>query len=206
MNKNKADTREGAIREFILDKSEEIFSELGFEKASMDAIAAHCGLSKPTLYAYFKNKQALFSAIHLRIQGQQYEQAIQIISSGADPYHILSDCIDQFFTVMAAKKEILHLLVIESSHMPHHELHAHFDWHNRNMVEITKRLTKILGPIIKPEIKQKFPLPVIVNHLINQLQGILMIHAFTGDTEHIAAGKELLMHQWQHGLLDPQPH
>jgi len=51
-----------AKRERIHLAAQSIFMRQGFEAASMDAIAAMAGVSKPTLYRYYHNKEALFIA------------------------------------------------------------------------------------------------------------------------------------------------
>lgn len=47
-------------RNEILGAALEVFIEKGYDKASMDDIVRASGLSKGTLYWYFKNKEALF--------------------------------------------------------------------------------------------------------------------------------------------------
>ncbi len=47
-------------RQKILDVAAQTFQELGFERASMDAIRARVGGSKATLYNYFSSKEELF--------------------------------------------------------------------------------------------------------------------------------------------------
>ena len=54
-----------ARRKAILGAALTVFSEAGYSGATMDAVAALAGLSKPTLYQYFKSKEALFSAMML---------------------------------------------------------------------------------------------------------------------------------------------
>ena len=49
----------------ILDAALKVFSQSGYSGASMDAVAAESGLSKPTLYQYFPAKEALFQAMML---------------------------------------------------------------------------------------------------------------------------------------------
>jgi TetR/AcrR family transcriptional regulator, mexJK operon transcriptional repressor len=44
----------------ILDAAAEIFGEEGYERASIDAIAAQSGVSKPTIYNHFGTKEQLF--------------------------------------------------------------------------------------------------------------------------------------------------
>ena len=51
----------------ILDAAHEVFGNKGFDQATMDDIAAAAELSKGTLYLYFKNKDALFMALVVRM-------------------------------------------------------------------------------------------------------------------------------------------
>jgi TetR/AcrR family transcriptional regulator len=53
-------------RNDIIDAAEKIFFSRGFEEASMDDVAEQAELSKGTLYLYFKSKEELYLAIHLR--------------------------------------------------------------------------------------------------------------------------------------------
>lgn len=55
--------RDPARLERILVAAREHFAEAGFEKGSMDRIAAGAEVSKVTLYNYFPSKEALFSAL-----------------------------------------------------------------------------------------------------------------------------------------------
>ena len=50
-------------RRQILDGAHKVFMELGFDGASMGEIARAAGVSKGTLYVYFADKSALFTAI-----------------------------------------------------------------------------------------------------------------------------------------------
>jgi AcrR family transcriptional regulator len=51
-----------AKRRQILDGARQVFGELGYERASVDLIAARAGVSKATVYNHFQDKQALFVA------------------------------------------------------------------------------------------------------------------------------------------------
>src|SRR3954453_22537309 len=52
-----------AKRRQIMDGAREMFLTQGFDAASMGEIARAAGVSKGTLYVYFKNKEQLFEAI-----------------------------------------------------------------------------------------------------------------------------------------------
>ncbi len=47
----------------ILAAAQMIFANEGYSGATMDAVAAQAGLTKPTLYQYFAKKEALFAAM-----------------------------------------------------------------------------------------------------------------------------------------------
>ncbi|WP_158841104.1 TetR/AcrR family transcriptional regulator [Polaribacter sp. L3A8] len=55
------------MREKILEKSNELFLNLGFKSVTMDEIASSLGVSKKTIYKYFKNKTELVDAVALHM-------------------------------------------------------------------------------------------------------------------------------------------
>jgi AcrR family transcriptional regulator len=57
----------GQVEERILDAAGRVFLEHGFQGASVDEIAEAASAGKPTIYARFPNKQALFTAVIERL-------------------------------------------------------------------------------------------------------------------------------------------
>ncbi|NVI92291.1 TetR/AcrR family transcriptional regulator [Actinomadura sp. BRA 177] len=56
--------RRGAeLRRHILFVAKDVFLETGYERASMDTVAARAGTSKRSLYAHFESKDKLFLAV-----------------------------------------------------------------------------------------------------------------------------------------------
>lgn len=53
-----------AKRQQILRGAKALFREVGYERASVDAIAAKAGVSKATIYNHFGSKEALFFSAH----------------------------------------------------------------------------------------------------------------------------------------------
>lgn len=71
-------------RNEILSAALEVFIEKGYDKASMDDIVRASGLSKGTLYWYFKNKEALFVDLIVFI-GEQFMQSMNsTLAASAD--------------------------------------------------------------------------------------------------------------------------
>lgn len=63
-------------RERILDEAVPLFAEFGFQGVSIDKIAKQLKVTKPFVYTYFKNKDALLEEI--------FERALQNILTGAE--------------------------------------------------------------------------------------------------------------------------
>lgn len=57
------------LREHILWMAKDVFLELGFERASMDVVAARAETSKRSLYAHFESKEKLFLAVIDLVRG-----------------------------------------------------------------------------------------------------------------------------------------
>lgn len=58
MDQTKLQEHQNAIK--ILEKSWLLFQQKGFKGVSMDEVCQVCGITKPTLYYYFKDKETLF--------------------------------------------------------------------------------------------------------------------------------------------------
>src|SRR6266542_6249053 len=59
--------RAGDVKARILDAAERLFLKNGFQSASIDEIAELAPASKPTIYAHFAGKEALFGAVVARL-------------------------------------------------------------------------------------------------------------------------------------------
>jgi TetR/AcrR family transcriptional regulator len=64
-------------RRAILNRSAELFSEYGYDRASMNRIADACGVSKANLYHYYKDKdELLFDIIRFHL-----EELIEVVEA-----------------------------------------------------------------------------------------------------------------------------
>lgn len=68
-------------REQILDGAQRVFMRMGFDASSMNDITREAGVSKGTLYVYFKNKEDLFAAIIQRKKSLIYEKLREIVEA-----------------------------------------------------------------------------------------------------------------------------
>jgi TetR/AcrR family transcriptional regulator len=68
-------------RRAILNRSAELFSEYGYDRASMNKIAEACGVSKANLYHYYKDKEGLlFDVIRFHLQ-----ELLDVVEAADDP-------------------------------------------------------------------------------------------------------------------------
>ena len=57
----------GDVKARILDAAQQVFLKRGYQSASLDEIAETAPASKPTIYAHFPGKEALFEAVVARV-------------------------------------------------------------------------------------------------------------------------------------------
>ena len=57
----------GNVKTRILDAAQRVFLKRGYQSASLDEIAETAPASKPTIYAHFPGKEALFEAVVARV-------------------------------------------------------------------------------------------------------------------------------------------
>jgi TetR/AcrR family transcriptional repressor of mexJK operon len=75
----------------ILDAAVELFTKNGYGETSIEAIAAHAGIGKLTLYRRFADKDALFQAVALRLSEQERAEIAKIgESKGSLPDALLA--------------------------------------------------------------------------------------------------------------------
>ncbi len=65
-------------RHSILMAAKQVFFEVGYVKATMDTIAKHAEITKPTVYQYFKGKDELFFSLMIPIIDLVKESLIEI--------------------------------------------------------------------------------------------------------------------------------
>jgi AcrR family transcriptional regulator len=75
-----------AVRERqVLELAEQLFSERGYQGASMDELARRAGVTKPIIYELFKNKDGLFRACLERSADRLAEQVADAVRAEHEP-------------------------------------------------------------------------------------------------------------------------
>ena len=84
----------------ILEMGAQVFFEQGFERASMEAVAARAGVSKVTLYKYFPSKLALMETCVRDRTETSFEGFDERLYDPADPAQGLQRLGSQFLGLM----------------------------------------------------------------------------------------------------------
>jgi AcrR family transcriptional regulator len=103
------------MKESIIDKSCELFLNLGFKSVTMDEIANAMGVSKKTIYKYFDNKTDLVT----EVTNTMFEK----ISCGID--HICETNMNPIDEIFAIKKLVMEHLKDEKS-SPQYQLQKYY--------------------------------------------------------------------------------
>jgi TetR/AcrR family transcriptional repressor of mexJK operon len=115
-----AERRASTKHDDILRAATEAFLEAGYERASMDEIAAKAAVSKATVYSHFGNKEALFEAI-IRELCQRLVTPLRLGDSArADPAATLTAFARSYVEVLLhpASLALHRLLVAEATRNP----------------------------------------------------------------------------------------
>jgi TetR/AcrR family transcriptional repressor of mexJK operon len=111
-------------REAIAQAALTLFASDGYERTSVDAIAAEAGVSKRTVYSHYGDKESLF----LSVVRDTYEAMLARIAEIVDrvPWErdvagALTDCVTQITRSIARAPEratLARLLITEAPHFP----------------------------------------------------------------------------------------
>ena len=113
---NGAATRIRRSREKILSAAEDVFLRQGFLGTNMDVVADKAGVSKQTVYAHFKSKEALFIEVVEAMTGGAAEEIGEDLEDVFDDRqvkdYLLGVAIDQLTVVMTPRLMRLRRMVI----------------------------------------------------------------------------------------------
>jgi AcrR family transcriptional regulator len=106
-------------RRQVLDAAVAVFSEEGFHGASMDAVAARAGVSKPLVYAHGGSKEELFAAC-LRREAERLLRSVQSAAGTGDedPVARLRRALRAFFHALTTRREGWNVLWRQASTGP----------------------------------------------------------------------------------------
>lgn len=90
--------RVGLKKKRILDAAMECFIHYGYTKTSFQDIAKKAGVSRASLYSYFKDKEDLFIAMDTRLHDKYEKESAKILNSSLSDKEKLLQIIDVWIT------------------------------------------------------------------------------------------------------------
>ncbi|MFQ5865225.1 MAG: TetR/AcrR family transcriptional regulator [bacterium] len=106
-----------ARREEILRAARKVFSERGFEKATLDEIAEVAEFGKGTIYNYFKSKEELLTCIIERGINRFQQFVAEAIQNRTTPREKVETYIDSAFEFFERHRQIFSILELERNNL-----------------------------------------------------------------------------------------
>jgi len=85
----------------ILEGAEELFFKAGIRSVTMDDIAKHLGISKKTIYVYYKDKDEVVTALVDKKLSEDKDRMCEVVESSLDVMEELINlmkCAEEFFS------------------------------------------------------------------------------------------------------------
>ncbi|MGW8121901.1 TetR/AcrR family transcriptional regulator [Roseivirga echinicomitans] len=99
------------VSDKILEKATELYTQFGIRSVTMDDIAKELGISKKTIYQYYKDKSELVSTItkyHFDIERQRFSGLSELSNNGVHELVLLSTSLRD--SIKETKINLLHEL------------------------------------------------------------------------------------------------
>ncbi len=97
----------------ILSKSLDLFIEEGYEDVTFQKIADRCGITRTTLYIYFKNKREIFVWSIKQVTSALEQDLIKIIKNeNLTSIQMLSEVFDRIITKLEENAQLFKVLLV----------------------------------------------------------------------------------------------
>ena len=153
----------------ILEKALDVFTDEGFEDTTFQKIADRCGITRTTLYIYFKNKKDIFSySIKQLLSGMENDinriRKDGSLNSVDKIIRVISDIIDK----LEANRRILRVILDYLLYISRSDTDPDSKVRRR-----TLRLRHILATMVIEGIRRGEIAPVNVRHADDLLYGLV---------------------------------
>lgn len=165
------------MRKHILQTSLQLFSALQSERLSMEEIARRCSITKPTLYSYFRNRQAILFALFDEVYGRLLLRLQEIsLEYGGDKrgwsyFELLFNEITSFFKAYGG----VILIIIRETHKggSEAEVNEHFSYWLNKRQETIDLFEQIITPLIRQDVQERFGAKLAVKATYQVMSGVL---------------------------------
>ncbi len=190
------------VQEKILKKSLELFFRLGIKRVTMDEIAKELGMSKKTIYQFYKEKDDIVNQL-CELEMCKHEQELnEVYKHSKDPVHELMLLSKQMSEMM----EHINPIFFMDLHKYHPTALERFQKFKREYAfgQIKRNIVKgkELG-IYRDDVDVDF----VANYRLNQLDMFIFGKAtYTFDKISFSKAHELLLDMFVHGVCTLKGH
>jgi AcrR family transcriptional regulator len=144
----------------IVEAALEVFAEKGFSAARIDDVAARAGISKGTLYLYFKSKEELFEAVVRATLLPNLARIEALAASFEGPSRVLLERLLLTIAGVVSSEvgAIPKLVIAEAGNFP--------DLARFYLDEVVRRGLRLIGTILRRGIERGEFHPVDVDHTV----------------------------------------
>jgi AcrR family transcriptional regulator len=105
-------------RKEILEKALDVFVDEGFENATFQKISDRCGITRTTLYNYFKNKKDIFNySIKMLLVNVENDIQIDLCDDSLDSIEKITKVILDIFRLLEENRRLLLVILDYLLHM-----------------------------------------------------------------------------------------
>lgn len=113
-------TRRQLVRDQVLRTAADLFRERGYRATTVDHIAARLGMSKASLYTYFRAKDAMLAAISRETIEAFTRELALVLASPLPPEDKLRRVVRQHVRFVIANRSFLTVFFSEEASLPRH--------------------------------------------------------------------------------------
>lgn len=136
------DEVKGFKKERILEAATELFYERGFTGTTMQAVADRLQVTKPFIYSYFSDKNALLAAIYDRSTEPLMRGLDQILESEGPPAARFAAFIEQFAQVNMRYRIVSTIFLREEKHLSKESLRKLRNFEHSFDAKLTKLIQR----------------------------------------------------------------
>jgi AcrR family transcriptional regulator len=152
-------------RSLILQRAAELFARSGYAATSMNAVAEACGFTKPTLYHYFRDKDALLASICDEHVLRLHAMAAEVLAAPLPPREMLRELVTRILEEYADAQHA-HRVLTEDVRFLGAEDQARILGREREVVAAFARVVGAVRPDLQAAALAK-PLTMLLFGMIN---------------------------------------
>ncbi len=128
------------IRQQLIDIAEKIFSQLGFDRTTMEIIAREARKGKSTLYYYFRNKEQLFAAVIEKEANYILNELMKIIASHDDARTMLKCYVKRRFQLARDVMNYYHVIKNDDYYRYYPMVYKYRRKHDEYEIQLIKQI------------------------------------------------------------------